>query len=224
MPKKTAPRTFKQLEATVEAVRIPSKRLAVAVGNFHGANDFAKEGREMWSGFVLEELLHELTASLVVRTNALLETPKFPNDMTLAGAADLLEIPEIRAEATERAKGWSFPNEDIARVRAHNVPDRTKAFLQIVRRLDVKKLRDYRNWVLAHNTVNPRPPLTYIEVWEIAEATLLASDYLRYVVTGDYDDVVGIAKNRREQSDWFWRRLNVPEDGEELPLEGQSSP
>lgn len=210
-----APKTFEQLEKVVEGVRIPAKRLAVAVGNFHGTNDFANEKREMWCGFVVEELLHELTAAIMVRTNALLEPPMRPNDMTLAGAADILEIPEIQMETTEKAKAWTYPNFDTAKVRANKAPERLKAFVQIVRNLDVEKLRAYRNWVLAHNTANPRPPLTYIEVWEIAEATLVAADHLRYVVTGDYDDVVGIAKNRREQSLVFWQRLNEREETHE---------
>jgi hypothetical protein len=206
------PKTFEQLERVVHAVEIPAKRLAVAVGNFHGANDFANEHHEMWCGWVLGELLEELTASIVVRANALFEPPKRANDMTLTGAADILEVAAIRAEAIERAKGWTHPNVEIAKIRAARIGKDLEAFLQIVRHLDVEKLRDYRNWVLAHNTSNPKPPLTYVEVWEIAEATLLAADHLRRVVAGDDDNTVGLAKVRRAQSLTFWQRLNEKEN------------
>ena len=122
----------------------------------------------------------------------------------------MLKKTALESEAIERAKGWTFPNETVAEIRGERVGAKVALLRRIVDHLDIAKLRDYRNWVLAHTTLNPTPPLTYLEVWEIADATLRAHDALCSAVLGDSDDTAGIATARREQSLFFWKHIEQP--------------
>lgn len=153
---------------------------------------------------MLNEIHRDLIEMVVIRTCALLTESQRSTDATLLGAADLLDVPEIGVEIVERSKAWTYPNDVVADTRRGWLRRDQGRFTGIVRGLDLDNLRSYRHWVLAHTTLNPTPPLTFIQIWETAEATLLAYDLLCRVVTGQDEDTLGLAKARREQSTFFW--------------------
>ena len=202
-----APRTFDHLVTIVEAMHLPAQRLAATFGNFQGTDAFASTGPELDSGFILDEVRHDWTALMVVRAYALLAVPKIDTDATLPGAADLLDEPTVAAELFARAEAWEFPNASVARLRAGRIPDKLREFRQVLDELETGKMRDHRNWVVAHTTINKPPPMKNGEVWTNVAATLRAFDALGYAVLEQGTDVVGLSENRVEQSGWFWRDI-----------------
>jgi len=75
-----------------------AQRLAVSAGNFHGTNDFALQGRDLWNGFILNDLQRDLIAIIVVRAYARLAAGREKTDATLRAAYDLLQDPLVAAD------------------------------------------------------------------------------------------------------------------------------
>ena len=198
---------FDALVDIAKTARPYAKRLAVSIGNYRGTNDFSGKRPTLVDGFLLNELRNDLIAMVVVRAWALVSPSNRSTDRTLHVAAARLKDPGVQSEVIQRSQAWTFPNEDIASARRHQLQSRIAAFSQIMDELDTVLLRDYRNWVLAHVTVNPTPRLQLGTAMRVAEQALEAFDHLEFIVRGDYPDVVGLSRIRREQSLHFWEHF-----------------
>ena len=198
-----------KLQLIVRAMKVPAQRLAVALGNFHGTNDFAYTKPKLDCGFILDDIQKDLIEVVLLRSCALLVGDQ-PTDATLALASKWLDRSELRDELFKAAKNWKFPNEIGGRQRATRLPERLDRFRQVVSALDFASMRSHRNWVLAHSTTKKPPPVTFISVWKVAAAVLGAYDDLHFVTFGDDLDVTALASGRREQSKFFWDHIRAP--------------
>jgi len=206
---KTTDQRFARLVKIAKHVEPYAHALAVTLGNFRGTNDFAKTEPSLHNRFVLGEFHLDLIAIVVLRTSALLSRGGGSTDATLRSAAEFVGEPEVRARIAKQARAWvPGGDEHFAMTNERAAMRRVDRFLHVLADVDDDKLSKHRNWLLAHNTTKKPPGVLFIEVWEAAEATLLAADDLVFFALGHDRDLVGVAVSRRQESSDFWRLLN----------------
>jgi hypothetical protein len=188
-PKPTFSERYQRYCKKAEIIHHFAENLAQTLGVFHGINDTGKK-LEVEGDFsrAVNTVLFDQLQLMIIRVCALCGKSTKPDDASLEELVEAITEPDFQAFLVEKERKWqnAYPH----RIKtAHEIPKYSRVLKArwsvLTAETDaLKRIRHYRNKVLAHATtgLDPASAVVISDIWRVARLALSVAKYIRLLL------------------------------------------